>query len=343
MVRKSLLVVLLLAFAAPLAAQDDFVWSSKRPDAQAPFGMQATQLLAKGQFQATYRFSQDASKGVWFDGDSLGLNETLQYYYWAPRTHSTIQHTVGLAYAPTEDITVMGTIGYAQRERQQYSEDGVLTVASADDLGDLEITGLYNVFNQGAYRAHLQLGVTVPTGATEARTEDGAALPYDMRAGGGTFALSPGLTLATQNEFGSVGTQVQGTFHLGTNDVGYAEGDRFDFNVWAAYRINDFFSASARAAYRSWKRIEGSDPELDARTDQWLADFGKGYDPGFEGYWLAGHSLDIPVGLNLYMPDDSRFAGHRISVEYIFPVNRKYDGPQLGADWGLVVGWQLVF
>ena len=43
------------------------------------------------------------------------------------------------------------------------------------------------------------------------------------------------------------------------------------------------------------------------------------------------------------MPEGSPFAGHRISLEWIFPVHQEYDAPQLGADWGMHLGWQVVF
>ena len=36
MVRKVLIVATLLTVASPLAAQDDYVWTSKRPDGHAP-------------------------------------------------------------------------------------------------------------------------------------------------------------------------------------------------------------------------------------------------------------------------------------------------------------------
>ncbi|HKJ03165.1 MAG TPA: hypothetical protein VJ997_11940, partial [Longimicrobiales bacterium] len=135
MVRKSLLVVMLLAIAAPLAAQDQVIWSSKRPDAQAPFGVRGGQLLSKDQIQVTYSFSQMASKGVWFDGDSLSLDVTLEFYHLAPLSLTNMRHQVGVAFAPTEDLTLMAELGYEQREREQYSDDGVFSVASADDLG----------------------------------------------------------------------------------------------------------------------------------------------------------------------------------------------------------------
>jgi hypothetical protein len=43
------------------------------------------------------------------------------------------------------------------------------------------------------------------------------------------------------------------------------------------------------------------------------------------------------------MPEGNRFAGHRLSLEYVFPAVHNYDGGQLAADWGLIVGWQVVF
>ena len=343
MVRKSLSVVALLAFATPLAAQDELVWSSRRPDSQAPFGVVGAKLLEAGQFELTYRFSDLTSRGVWFDHDSLTLEESLDLYHWVPLRRTSMQHQVGVAYGATPDLTLMATMGYTQREREQYSDDGILTVADADDIGDLEVQAMYRAYGEGPYQAHLQLGVTIPTGPTEARTPDGAPLAYDMRVGGGTFAVSPGITLGAQNEFGSVGAQLQGKFNLGTNDLDFAMGDRVELNGWAAHRINSYFSVSARLAYQRWKRIDGGDAELDAQNQLWIDAVGKAFDPGFESYYQGGSRLDIPIGLNVYLPEGSRFAGHRLSVEYIHPVSHNYDGPQLGMDWGIVAGWQVVF
>jgi hypothetical protein len=53
--------------------------------------------------------------------------------------------------------------------------------------------------------------------------------------------------------------------------------------------------------------------------------------------------LDIPVGLNVLLPEGSVFAGNRLSVEWIFPVAQSYNWFSLGADWGLVAGWQITF
>jgi len=339
MVRKSLLVIMLLAVASPLAAQqEEWVWSAKRPDAQPPFGVTEGRMLEAGKLELTYRFTQLNSKGVWYQGDSLTTTETLDFYAVAPLSLENMTHEVGIAYGATEDLTVTARINYSQRRREQITVGGLFYVTDANNLGDLEITGLYNAYRQGPYRAHLQLGALIPTGTSDVQSEtpfstpNPEALPYDMRPGAGTFAVEPGLTAEAQNEVGSVGAQVRAVIRFGTNSLDYSLGNRYDTSLWAAYKINDFFSVSARAHFMKWNGIEGADPALDPARD-----------PGNEAYFLSGNRLDIPVGFNLSMPEGTRFAGHRLALEFVFPAHPEYDGPQLGADWGISAGWQAVF
>lgn len=338
MVRKSLLVATLLATAVPLAAQEEPTWSSTRPDAFAPLGIAGGRSLAMGQFEIAYRFTQMNSKGVWYQTDSLSLDETFDLYPVAPLALEDMRHTLALAYAPHEDFTVLAEIGYAQLHREQYTEDGLFYATDADELGDLEVTGRYTAFSEGRHRAYLQLGALIPTGTADVRgetpfsTPDEEALPYDMRPGAGTFGVIPGLSIETQNEFGTVGAQFRALLRFGTNDLEYRLGNRYETDVWAAYRLNDFFAVTARAHYVKWNGLEGYDTGLDPLRD-----------PGNEAYFRAGRRVDVPVGVNLFMPEDTRFAGHRLALEWIFPVHQKYDGPQLGADWGVVAGWHVVF
>jgi hypothetical protein len=336
--RKSLLIAMLLAVASPLAAQEERVWSSARPDAQPPIGVQAGRLLDAGQVEFNYRFKQMDSRGVWFANDSLTVDETLEFYPVVPLSLENLTHEIAVAYGFSENLTLTGNIGYSQRRREQLTEGGLFYITDADELGDLEVTALYKAFEEGPYRAHLQLGALIPTGAEDVRAETPfstpgtEALPYDMRPGAGTFAVEPGLTIAAQNEFATVGVQFMGVLRFGTNSLDYGLGNRYDGNVWAAYRLNRFFSVSARAHYLKWSGIEGADPELDMSRD-----------PGNGTYFVSGERLDVPLGLNLYLPEGTRFAGHRLALEFIFPAHQEYDGPQLGADWGIVAGWQVVF
>jgi len=339
MVRKSLLVVVLLAIAAPAMAQEELVWSSRRPDAQAPLGVRDGRTLEQGQFEITYRYNRLNSEGVWFDNALLPLFTTAEFYQVIPLSLRAETHNVSVAFAASPSFTLSANLGYALRHREQLTGDGEFWfITEANELADLEVAGIVKVFDEGPYRAQLHVGASIPTGPTDIEAETpystpGAeALPYDMRPGAGTFAAMPGLTLMAQNATGTVGTQVMGTIYTGTNDRDFAPGNRFELNTWASYRANRYFAFSARAAYQKWGAIDGADPDLDPLRD-----------PGNDGLGLGGSRLDIPVGVTLLMPENGPLAGHRLSVEYVFPATHKYDGLQLGADWGLVAAWQVVF
>lgn len=339
MVRKSLLVVALLALAAPAAAQEEMVWTPKRPDAQAPFGVWGGRTLEQGEVEFTYRYNRLNLAGVWFDDFQLAPDFTAEFYQVVPLSLVTQTHSFGLAFAASPDLTVSANLGYHLRKREQITGDGQFYyVTEADKLGDLAVEGLFRVFDEGLYRAHVHLGALIPTGPTDAEartpfsTPGEEALPYDMRGGAGVVGVMPGLTLLAQNDVGTVGAQLRGTVFVGSNDKDFSPGDRLEFNAWASYRANPYFSVSARAAYSRWGAFEGADPALNPLRD-----------PGNDGSGLSGSRLDIPLGINLYLPEGSRFAGHRLSLEYVFPTTHSYDGPQLGADWGLVAGWQVLF
>ncbi len=338
MVRKILIVATLLTVASPLAAQEDYVWTSKRPDGHAPIGMSGARTLERGALQFTYRFSQLNSKGVWLDNDSIPLATTLDFYDQAPLTLTNQTHSLSVSYGVTQELTFVAAVDYSSRQREQQTTGGVFYVTESQSLGDVTVSGLYNFLNLGAYKAHLQMGARIPTGQIDIFAEtpfsspNTQGMPYDMRPGAGTFALLPGMTVQTQNEVASLGGQITGMIPVGTNDRSYSLGNSFRASGWAAYMLSDYMSASARIQWENWGGIEGGDPNLD--PDQ---------DPGNDGFFLEGERVDMHVGVNFYLPEGSRFAGHRLSIETIFPISHEYAGPQFGLDWGVIIGWQVVF
>lgn len=336
MVRRSLMVATVLAIASPLAAQDEWTWTSGRPDGTAPIGVSGDRTLAQHEVLVTYRFAQFNSRGVWVVNDSLPLAETLGFYSVAPLTLSRQTHSLTVAAGVTPDLTLMGSAEVSIFEREHVTNGGIFYRTGAEDLGDIAVNALYSILNQGGTRAHLQMGAVLPIGATGSRADTpfGAdqVHPYDMRSGGGTFALTPGATLQTQNERGSVGAQFVARINLGTGGRDYTLGDVYRADGWAAMQINGTFSVSGGLRYRSWGSVEGSDPELDP-----------GQDPGNDGLFMAGQRLDLPLGLNIFMPEASVLAGHRVFAEATYTIHHDYEGPQLGLDWGLTLGYQVGF
>lgn len=340
MLRKSLLAAALLVISTPLAAQQTYTWSSDRPDAIAPGGVIGAHILNKGQLEISYRFEALRYKGLWYQTDTFPLLTALSQYAQAPVTLSDKTHRVVVAWGATDNLTFLADIGYSFRTREQRAAalNDSLYVTNDRQIGDLRLVGLYRFYEQGGYEGHLQLGVLVPTGksnvsvVTPLSAPAAEVLPYDMQTGAGTIAVLPGLTAQAQNAKGSVGAQAKGTFYVGRNSEHYSPGDRIEVTGWGAVRINDYFSASIRLDWQDWGKIHGANPALSPTTD-----------PGNDAYRLDGQRLDLPVGINFYLPKGSRFAGQRVTFEAIAPIAHRYDGPALGLDWGFNLGWQVTF
>ncbi len=61
-------------------------------------------------------------------------------------------------------------------------------------------------------------------------------------------------------------------------------------------------------------------------------------DPNLQG----GSRLNALFGINYYLPA-GRIPGQVLSIEAGAPVFQSLDGPQLGLQWILVAGWNLLF
>jgi hypothetical protein len=335
MVRKSLIVAALLAVSSPLAAQEEWVWTSDRLYGTAPLGVMGDRILEQGEIQLNYRLVAHNSRGIWFVTDSLPLATTLQLYSAAPLKLTAMTHLGTAAFGLTPDITVMVSGKFSLRERDQLSAAGVFYTTTVKDFGDVSVDGLIDIVRSGPYRAHIRLGAVIPVGVTGAAVatpfSTSQRLPYDQRPGKGAFAATGGMTAQMQNEVGSIGGQFNVRVNVASR-TDYTVGDSYEGTGWVAYKINDAFSVSWRLDYQSWGHVEGADLGVDPTQD-----------PGMDGLFLAGQRLDMPIGVNFEFPEGSRLAGHRIALEAIYPLHHDYEGPQLGLDWGIFVGAQLTF
>ena len=90
-------------------------------------------------------------------------------------------------------------------------------------------------------------------------------------------------------------------------------------------------SVSLRSFYETWSDVTGSEPGTDGA-----------FDPGANSFAQGGERVQIPIGVNFF-PRKGRFAGHRLSAEWYYPVHQDLNGPQVTADRTLVVSWQTFF
>lgn len=338
MVRRSLIVAALLAVSSPLAAQEEWVWTSDRPDGATPIGVFGARTLGVGEVQLTYQWIQRNSQGIWFGKDSLDLATTLQLYEVAPLSLSDKRHSLQIAYGVSDKLTVRGRGEFALIEREQLRDDGTFYIMSANALGDVQVDATYNLIRQGPYRMDVNGGVLIPIGksatyATSAYAAD-EATPYDMRPGAGSFGLVAGMSADVQNEVGSVGAQFKLRTYLNENSRSFTLGDRYEASAWAAYNLNSSFSISGGIRWEKWGNIDGADDYLDTIFMR---------DPYNQGVFLSGVRAMFPIGLNFIMPEGSSLEGHRLSFETVYALHHDYDFPQMGLDWGINIGWVVPF
>ena len=215
------------------------------------------------------------------------------------------------------------------------STDAVLFETSSKTYGDVSIRGLFDVLEMDQYRVSLTLGATIPTGKLKKRDVlafgGRGILPYAMQGGSGTYDVLAGLTFLTQNEVASIGGQVNGVMRVMDNRRGYRLGNEFSFSAWGAHNLSDWMSLSLRALYETWGEVSGSDPGTDGTSD-----------PGANSFAQGGERLQIPLGVSLFLRQGLA-AGHRLLLEWYYPVHEDLNGPQLSAQRTLVVSWQTFF
>lgn len=351
MVRRSLIAVAaLLAVGTPLTAQnptgeaEEHTWSADRPDASGLLGVFGDRTLEAGELRLTYNYSQENYRGVYFGTDSLELATVLQLYDNAPLTRSDIVHQVRFGFGINDRVTLVARGGWAVLERETTTANSLIRVG-INVPTDVEVGALVDLYSSGPYRMLAQIGGVIPTGlgnTTYGVTSPGVSgpLPYDMRTSGGSFGVVGGLAGSVQNGVGSLGAQFRFRVHVTENNAGsgvaatsgYTPGDRYEANGWAGYNINDNVAILAGVRWQNWDNIDGADLRLDTMED-----------PHNAGGMLAGQRVILPVGVNLLMPENSPIAGHLLSFEAMYAMHHDYEGPQLGLDWGINVGYTLPF
>jgi hypothetical protein len=334
-VRTWLVPVLLASLAAPADAQT-FIWSQDRPDAVAPTGVFGDRTLPKDIGEIGLQYARLQQEGVRAGTELLDPLELFRVFRIVPFAAVSEKYEVRGMLGLTDKLTLAARANFLTRSREHLTEDLTYFVLESSGIGDIQAQALYDLYAVGAVRAHVHLGVSLPTGSVDA--SDGVSdvreegiLPYDMQLGAGAFGFSPGVTAQIMNEYGTVGGQVIGTWYFASVED-WRLGDYIEANAWAAYRLNDHFSASARVHVLSFEGIQGFDIDLDPTRD-----------PGEWPISFSGTRVDIPIGLNLYMPEGGPWEGNRLSVEFVFPVHETFDWPWLASDWGATIGWQFGF
>ena len=337
MVRKTAFVGLLLASlltTGPALAQKKTMWTSERPDGHAPAGVMADFLVMNRDLYIGVRFYQENFRGTSLGTVPVSSDDVLDFFTVAPLTLDKETAELELRFGLNGLATLEASMPFTRAEMLSTT-DAVFFETSSKTYGDVSLRALFHVLELEEYRVSVMLGGTIPTGKLKNRDTGPFAvseiLPYAMQGGSGTPDILAGVTFLTQNEVASVGAQINTVTRVAENGRGYRLGDEFSLSVWGAHTLSDWVSVSIRGLYETWGDVTGSEPETDGAID-----------PGANSFAQGGQRLQIPFGVNLFLRDGP-FNGHRLLVEWYYPVHQDLNGPQLSADGTIVVSWQTFF
>ncbi len=274
------------------------------------------------------------------EGNRDGSNEVstaqvLNDFMVSPTEMTTQMHMFGLMYGVTDKLMIMGMIPYKLISMDHVNRMGLEFTTESEGVGDIELSGIYTLHEQGNRKTLLNLGVNLPVGSIDERADTPAGikqkLPYPMQLGSGTYDLLPGIAYADQRGSWAWGSQLKATLRLGKNNNEYRLGNEYSLSLWGARNISRYVSASLSVNGKKWGNIHGGSPELNpimlptSRTDL-----------------RGGDRVDLQLGIDL-IAEEGELQGNRLSLEVGFPLYQNLDGPQLELDRQLTVGWQLVF
>lgn len=329
-----------------------------RADGHGPFGVMADHMHKRGEWMLSYRYMH-----MNMDGNRIGDDEVSPTsiattvpnpFFGQPMQPPTLRvvptemtmdmHMFGGMYAPSDWLTLMFMTGYVEKEMDHLTFAGPAGTTllggfttKSDGLGDTRLTGMFNLFHNAMHRAHVNLGVSAPTGSTDetARvltplgTTPELRMPYAMQLGSGTWDLLPGISYSGKMHDWGWGAQYGGTLRL-EKDNGYQWGDKHQLTGWLSWQPVMAMSLSFRVLYETMGEIDGRDPRIMAPVQT--------ADP--ENY--GGDTVSLLVGVNL-VGQRGFWLGKRVAVEAGFPVVQDLNGPQMETDFTVTTGVQVPF
>lgn len=292
-----------------------------------PFDIMSGQA---GKWMVGYQFVLDRMAGNLSGTDKIGEESILQRFFATPTDMTMQMHMAMGMYAPTDKLTFMAMLPYVRKTMNHLDADRARFAERTDGLGDIEVRGLYSVYQTKAPRQWLLMsgGIGLPTGSINA-TMDGKRLEYPMQIGSGTFSVLPGITYLGQSLPWGWAADVNSTVRLGRNANDYRLGNRYQASVSLTRILTKAVSVSAGARGELWGNNRGADVMLDP-TDEPTKD------PNLQG----GKRLSALMGLTIH-PPTGFFGSQHFHVQGELPAVQSLDGPQLKRTWVIRLGWQL--
>jgi len=303
----------------------------------APAGIMSDHIHPAGDVMLSYRYMYMSMADNYIGSDKVSdasvISPTGEGYMVTPTSMEMNMHMLGGMWAPHDKVTLMLMAPYIFKSMDHLRRDGARFTSKSDGWSDLKLSSLINVMNINDNLVNLNIGISMPTGSVTERGfvpgPGNTQLPYPMQLGSGSWDLLPGLTYVGEAGKWSWGVQFLANIRLETNKQGYRLGDEYSATGWGAYRWSDWVSTSLRVAATTWDDISGKDSSLAIPA---------GAVPTADPSLRGGDRVDVFGGINFYLP--GVFEGNRLALEVGGPVYQDLNGPQLGNEWMMMVGWQ---
>lgn len=319
-----------------------------------PAGVSGAGMVGQGETMVMYMPRVRDMQGNYIGTDKVSAATILstpnptyprggpQYLRMVPESMDAQMHMVGATYGVSDAINVMVMGNYVEKDMTMstYSmspmppKPGVPPLVgtqtyTTDGIGDVTVTGLFRVYDDGINHVHFNLGLGLPSGST---TEQMTMLSpkgtymtmratYGMQLGTGTYNFLPGVSYTGNMGLWSWGAQYRGFIPMDSHN-GYHWGDINQLTGWAGYTFYPGITATARIAGTVQGAIQGYDPQIYGGM--------QGANPG----WYGGERVDLFGGIEI--------AGHqfglghtKFAIEAGLPVYQNLNGPQIGENWQL--------
>ncbi len=304
----------------------------------APIGVMGDHTHNKGEWMFSYRYMDMSMDGLRRGTNDLQTAQALQDFMLVPVKMDMQMQMLGVMYAPTERITLMGMLNHQKNDMLLETRMGNRFTTSSEGMGDSKLGTLISLKKWNNNYLHANLGISLPTGSINVRdvTPMGpnTLLPYPMRIGSGTYDLSLGLTWNQYHETYSLGAQLMSTLRTGENDQDYRLGHENKLNFWAAKSLNNSWSLSARLEAKNRQSIKGSDPRLMMAANM---------TPTANADFTGGDFAHLSIGLTHVSNVKNWTNGHRLAIEFSQPVLQNLAGTQMKLENSFTIGWQKAF
>lgn len=309
-----------------------------------PAGVTGAAMVAQGEGMLMYMPMAMNMAGTYIGTNQVSTATILatknpfappMYLRVVPDNMDAQMHMVGAEYGVSNVVNLMVMGSYIEKDMTMTSYNAMTVVpypartSTVDGLGDVTITGLVRLYDDGSNHVHFNLGFSLPLGSTTEQvtmTSPMNGMPMTMRAmygmqlGTGTVDILPGLTYTGNRGLWSWGAAYRGRIALDDNVEGYHWGDSQTLTGWAGYTFYPGITATARVAGTVQGKIQGMDPMI------------MGPMQGTNPAWYGGETVNLFGGVEV--------AGHyfglgntKLAIEGGAPVYQDLNGPQLGQNW----------